>query len=133
MEILIYVCISMFLKKLLMMFILEQVAKARDVGVNSIVLFPKVPDALKVHNSLLAQTKVINIESLCISVCVCAEIVSLSLCDFFSMSTNELYYNFLKQSPSGDEAYNDNGLVPRTIRLLKDKYPDLVSWKPVHP
>lgn len=25
-----------------------QVAKARDVGVNSIVLFPKVPDALKV-------------------------------------------------------------------------------------
>ena len=27
---------------------LAQVAKARDVGVNSIVLFPKVPDALKV-------------------------------------------------------------------------------------
>ena len=27
---------------------LMQVAKARDVGVNSIVLFPKVPDALKV-------------------------------------------------------------------------------------
>lgn len=26
-----------------------QVAKARDVGVNSIVLFPKVPDALKVY------------------------------------------------------------------------------------
>ena len=25
-----------------------QVAKARDVGVNSIVLFPKIPDALKV-------------------------------------------------------------------------------------
>lgn len=25
-----------------------QVSKARDVGVNSIVLFPKVPDALKV-------------------------------------------------------------------------------------
>lgn len=25
-----------------------QVAKARDVGVNSVVLFPKVPDALKV-------------------------------------------------------------------------------------
>lgn len=30
-----------------------QVAKARDVGVNSIVLFPKVPDALKVLFSLL--------------------------------------------------------------------------------
>ena len=27
---------------------LNQVAKARDVGVNSVVLFPKVPDALKV-------------------------------------------------------------------------------------
>ncbi|XWS23723.1 hypothetical protein CRYUN_Cryun28dG0039700 [Craigia yunnanensis] len=26
-----------------------EVAKARDVGVNSIVLFPKVPDALKIH------------------------------------------------------------------------------------
>lgn len=31
------------------------------------------------------------------------------------------------QSPTGDEAYNDNGLVPRTIRLLKDKFPDIVS------
>lgn len=28
--------------------ILLQVSKARDVGVNSVVLFPKVPDALKV-------------------------------------------------------------------------------------
>lgn len=28
--------------------VLMQVSKARDVGVNSIVLFPKVPDALKV-------------------------------------------------------------------------------------
>ena len=32
---------------------LVQVAKARDVGVNSIVLFPKVPDALKVCVFLL--------------------------------------------------------------------------------
>lgn len=31
---------------------LTQVSKARDVGVNSIVLFPKVPDALKVLTSL---------------------------------------------------------------------------------
>ncbi|XP_022773273.1 delta-aminolevulinic acid dehydratase 1, chloroplastic-like isoform X2 [Durio zibethinus] len=61
--------------------LVEEVAKARDVGVNSIVLFPKVPDALK--------------------------------------------------SPSGDEAYNDNGLVPRTIQLLKDKYPDLVIYTDV--
>ncbi|XP_056166005.1 delta-aminolevulinic acid dehydratase, chloroplastic-like isoform X2 [Syzygium oleosum] len=61
--------------------LVEEVAKARDVGVNSIVLFPKVPDALK--------------------------------------------------SPTGDEAYNDNGLVPRTIRLLKDKYPDLVIYSDV--
>ncbi|CAH1414242.1 unnamed protein product [Lactuca virosa] len=53
------------------------VAKARDVGVNSIVLFPKVPDALK--------------------------------------------------TPTGDETYNDSGLIPRTIRLLKDKYPDLTE------
>ncbi|KAJ0024332.1 hypothetical protein Pint_08153 [Pistacia integerrima] len=61
--------------------LVEEVAKARDVGVNSIVLFPKVPDALK--------------------------------------------------TPTGDEAYNDNGLVPRTIRLLKDKYPDLVIYTDV--
>lgn len=32
------------------------------------------------------------------------------------------------QTSAGDEAYNDNGLVPRTIRLLKDKFPDIV-WK----
>ncbi|KAI3911349.1 hypothetical protein MKW98_010236 [Papaver atlanticum] len=61
--------------------ILEEVSKARDVGVNSIVLFPKVPDALK--------------------------------------------------TPTGDEAYNENGLVPRAIRLLKDKYPDLVIYTDV--
>ncbi|WVZ17997.1 hypothetical protein V8G54_005319, partial [Vigna mungo] len=61
--------------------LVEEVAKARDVGVNSIVLFPKIPDALK--------------------------------------------------SPTGDEAYNENGLVPRTIRLLKDKYPDLVIYTDV--
>ncbi|CAH2066422.1 unnamed protein product [Thlaspi arvense] len=61
--------------------LVEEVAKARAVGVNSIVLFPKVPEALK--------------------------------------------------NPTGDEAYNDNGLVPRTIRLLKDKYPDLVIYTDV--
>ncbi|KAI3834051.1 hypothetical protein MKX03_033013 [Papaver bracteatum] len=61
--------------------LLEEVSKARDVGVNSIVLFPKVPDALK--------------------------------------------------TPTGDESYNENGLVPRAIRLLKDKYPDLVIYTDV--
>ncbi|KAM7256805.1 hypothetical protein ACFE04_012546 [Oxalis oulophora] len=61
--------------------LVDVVAQARDVGVNSIVLFPKVPDGLK--------------------------------------------------TPTGDEAYNDDGLVPRTIRLLKDKYPDLVIYTDV--
>jgi porphobilinogen synthase len=61
--------------------LLDEVYKARDVGVNSFVLFPKVPDALK--------------------------------------------------TPTGDEAYNDNGLVPRTIRLLKDKFPDIVIYTDV--
>ncbi|XVF39306.1 hypothetical protein PTKIN_Ptkin01aG0024200 [Pterospermum kingtungense] len=61
--------------------LVEEVAKAMDVGVKSIVLFPKVPDALK--------------------------------------------------APTGDEAYNDNGLVPRAIRLLKDKYPELVIYTDV--
>ncbi|KAF5197061.1 Delta-aminolevulinic acid dehydratase protein [Thalictrum thalictroides] len=61
--------------------LIEEVSKARDVGVNSIVLFPKVPDGLK--------------------------------------------------TPTGDEAFNENGLVPRAIRLLKDKYPDLVIYTDV--
>ncbi|KAM0941747.1 putative porphobilinogen synthase [Dioscorea sansibarensis] len=61
--------------------LLDEVYKARDVGVNSFVLFPKVPDALK--------------------------------------------------SATGDEAYNDNGLIPRSIRLLKDKYPDIVIYTDV--
>ncbi|KAF7097417.1 hypothetical protein CFC21_099238 [Triticum aestivum] len=61
--------------------LLDEVYKARDVGVNSFVLFPKVPDALK--------------------------------------------------SPTGVEAYNDNGLVPRTIRLLKDKFPDIIVYTDV--
>lgn len=56
--------------------LIDEVYKARDVGVNGVVLFAKVPDALK--------------------------------------------------SSSGDEAFNPDGLVPRCIRLLKDKFPDLV-------
>uniref|UniRef100_A0A0E0JVB7 Delta-aminolevulinic acid dehydratase n=1 Tax=Oryza punctata TaxID=4537 RepID=A0A0E0JVB7_ORYPU len=61
--------------------LLDEVYKSRDVGVNSFVLFPKVPDAFK--------------------------------------------------SQTGDEAYNDNGLVPRTIRLLKDKYLNIVIYTDV--
>lgn len=61
--------------------LLDEVYMARDVGVNSFVLFPKIPDALK--------------------------------------------------TPTGDEAFNDNGLIPRTIRLLKEKYPDIVIYTDV--
>ncbi|KAJ0230668.1 hypothetical protein HA466_0305380 [Hirschfeldia incana] len=62
--------------------LIEEVAKARDVGVNSIKLYPKVPDTLK--------------------------------------------------SPTGEEAFNDNGLVQRTVRLLKDRFPDLVIYTDVN-
>lgn len=81
-------------------------ARARDVGVNSIVLFPKVPDALKVHIDPLVFLHLLDPSD------------GLIMMKLF----------VLLQSPTGDEAYNENGLVPRTIRLLKDKYPDLVSY-----
>ncbi|XP_066369383.1 delta-aminolevulinic acid dehydratase, chloroplastic-like isoform X2 [Miscanthus floridulus] len=45
--------------------------------------------------------------------------------------TREAYTLHFLQSPTGDEAYNDNGLVPRTIRLLKDKFPDIVIYTDV--
>ncbi|CAI5459499.1 unnamed protein product [Closterium sp. Yama58-4] len=61
--------------------LIEEVYKARDVGVNQVVLFPKVPDALK--------------------------------------------------TPTADEAYNPDGIVPRSIRLLKDKFPDLIIYTDV--
>eukprot|EP00850_Spirogloea_muscicola_P014353 SM000102S09211 [mRNA] locus=s102:217059:219959:- [translate_table: standard] len=61
--------------------LIDEVYKARDVGVNSVVLFPKVPNALK--------------------------------------------------SPTGDEAYNPDGIVPRSIRLLKDQFPDLMIYTDV--
>eukprot|EP00850_Spirogloea_muscicola_P024108 SM000443S16315 [mRNA] locus=s443:20343:23386:- [translate_table: standard] len=61
--------------------LIDEVYKARDVGVNSVVLFPKVPDALK--------------------------------------------------SPTGDEAFNPDGIVPRSIRLLKDRFPDLMIYTDV--
>ncbi|CAI9266149.1 unnamed protein product [Lactuca saligna] len=38
---------------------------------------------------------------------------------------------FLNVTPTGDETYNDSGLIPRTIRLLKDKYPDLIIYTDV--
>ena len=80
-----------------------QVYKARDVGVNSIVLFPKIPDALKVCMFIQVST-------------------------IFFIFKYEVCCTFLFiQSQAGDEAFNDNGLVPRAIRLLKDKYPDIVS------
>ncbi|CAH8388535.1 unnamed protein product [Eruca vesicaria subsp. sativa] len=62
--------------------LIEEVARARDVGVNSIMLYPKVPDTLK--------------------------------------------------SPTGEEAFNDNGLVQRTVGLLKDRFPDLVIYTDVN-
>ncbi|CAH2035587.1 unnamed protein product [Thlaspi arvense] len=62
--------------------LIEEVAKARDVGVNSIMLYPKVPVAL--------------------------------------------------MSPTGEEAFNDNGLVQRTVRLLKDRFLDLVIYADVN-
>ncbi|XLR26708.1 hypothetical protein S83_054608, partial [Arachis hypogaea] len=34
-------------------------------------------------------------------------------------------HGLVQESSTGNEAYNDNGLVPRSIRLLKDKFPDL--------
>ncbi|KAL0438105.1 UNVERIFIED_CONTAM: Delta-aminolevulinic acid dehydratase 1, chloroplastic [Sesamum latifolium] len=40
-------------------------------------------------------------------------------------------HGLVEESSTGDEAYNENGLVPRTIRLLKDKYPDLVIYTDV--
>ncbi|KAL4305971.1 hypothetical protein AHAS_Ahas16G0131600 [Arachis hypogaea] len=37
-----------------------------------------------------------------------------------------LLFTLVSVSPTKrNEAYNDNGLVPRSIRLLKDKFPDL--------
>ncbi|CAA0273785.1 putative delta-aminolevulinic acid dehydratase 2 [Arabidopsis thaliana] len=62
--------------------LIEEVARALDVGVNSVKLYPKVPEALK--------------------------------------------------SPTGEEAFNDNGLIPRTVRLLKDRFPDLVIYTDVN-
>eukprot|EP00897_Mesotaenium_endlicherianum_P005093 jgi/Mesen1/4611/ME000234S03866 len=61
--------------------LIDEVYKARDVGVNQVVLFPKVPDALK--------------------------------------------------TSTADECYNDDGIVQRSIRTLKDRFPDLVIYTDV--
>eukprot|EP00884_Botryococcus_braunii_P019897 jgi/Botrbrau1/6591/Bobra.0189s0018.1 len=61
--------------------LLDAVAEARSVGVNSVVLFPKTPEELK--------------------------------------------------TPTGEEAFNPDGLVQRSIRLLKDKFPDLEIYTDV--
>ena len=61
--------------------LLEEVRRARAVGVNAIDLFPKTPEQLK--------------------------------------------------TPTAEEAYNPDGLVQRSIRLLKDTYPDLEIYTDV--
>ena len=55
---------------------LKEVGESIELGVNTFVLFPKVPDELKTN--------------------------------------------------LGVEAYNPSGIVPRAIRLIKEKYPDAV-------
>ncbi|MCA9714342.1 MAG: porphobilinogen synthase, partial [Myxococcales bacterium] len=57
--------------------LLREVEAARAVGVNAVVLFPKVPDALK--------------------------------------------------TADGRESYNPDGLIPRCLRALKERWPDLVT------
>ncbi len=57
--------------------LLREVEAARAVGVNAVVLFPKVPDALKTSD--------------------------------------------------GRESFNPDGLIPRCLRALKDRWPDLVT------
>jgi len=59
----------------------DYVARARSLGVNQVVIFPKTPDHLK--------------------------------------------------SPIGEEAFNPDGLSQRTIRLLKDSFPDLEVYTDV--
>ena len=61
--------------------VVDYVAKARAVGVNQVVIFPKTPDHLK--------------------------------------------------TPTAEEAFNDDGLSQRTIRLLKDKFPDVEIYTDV--
>eukprot|EP00899_Mesostigma_viride_P027499 jgi/Mesvir1/7934/Mv11856-RA.1 len=61
--------------------LLKEVRQAVAEGVNNVILFPKVPDALKTR---------------------CAE-----------------------------ESYNPDGIVPRSIRLLKSEFPDLVIYTDV--
>lgn len=61
--------------------VVDHVAEARSLGVNSVVIFPKTPDHLK--------------------------------------------------TSTAEEAFNPNGLSQRTIRLLKDAYPDLEVYTDV--
>ncbi len=56
--------------------LLREVEGAREDGINAVVLFPRVDDALK--------------------------------------------------SPTGDESFNPDGLIPRTIRDLKSRFPELI-------
>ena len=58
--------------------LVEMVEEARSLGINNIILFPKVPDHLKTNMA--------------------------------------------------EEAYNPDGIVHRSIRLLKEKFPDVVIY-----
>eukprot|EP01024_Parvocaulis_polyphysoides_P049615 TRINITY_DN4821_c2_g2_i6.p1 TRINITY_DN4821_c2_g2~~TRINITY_DN4821_c2_g2_i6.p1 ORF type:complete len:299 (-),score=46.44 TRINITY_DN4821_c2_g2_i6:5-853(-) len=61
--------------------LIDTVAEARSVGVNSVVIFPKTPDHLK--------------------------------------------------TPTGEEAFNPDGLAQKSISLLKEKFPDLYVYTDV--
>ena len=93
--------------------LLDSVAEARSHGVNSVVLFPKVMTC--VVQCLLKHAYIwLMFHRLR---------VSLQYTYFAVQTPEEL------KTPTGEEAFNADGLVQRSIRLLKDRFPDLeVCW-----
>lgn len=96
--------------------LLDSVAEARSYGVNSVVLFPKVTLA---HLTMLLTWPMIALP---------APLPDHDVCETPSavQTPEEL------KTPTGEEAFNADGLVQRSIRLLKDRFPDLeVSCAPL--
>ena len=88
--------------------LLDSVAEARSYGVNSVVLFPKV-------NTLLCNALP----------CITAALSAFEMVHKTSTFLDAAQTPEELKTPTGEEAFNADGLVQRSIRLLKDRFPDL--------
>ena len=95
--------------------VIDAVAEARSLGINQVVIFPKVSNCHACRRHVTDHVLIMIIKT---------------LSSPLNIPLHHQTLDHLKTS-SAQEAFNKNGLSQRTIRLLKDAFPDLEVYTDV--